>query len=56
MNPYQISLNTIINDDPTLKFFLREARLDLSFIDHQVNLMGAALLVALDKWIDHNFY
>ncbi len=50
-----ITLDTIINDDPTLKFYLREAVLDLKLIDHQVSVMGAALMIAIDRWINTNY-
>jgi hypothetical protein len=55
MNTNQISLDTIINDDPTLKFLLREARFDIKLLDHQISLCGSAIKIAISKWIDKNY-
>lgn len=50
-------LDVVINSDPTLRFFLREAKLDIKSgnFDHQVNVMGTAIMIAINKNL-HNKY
>jgi len=35
-----ISIDTIINNDPTLKYFLREVNIDYDLFEHQVDLFS----------------
>ena len=50
-----ISFENVVEADPTLKFFLREATMDFDKLEHQANVMGGALLIAINKWIDLNY-
>lgn len=55
MNENIVSLDTIINNDPTLKFFLRDSKIDYALLDHQVNVKCAAISIAIDKFLDINY-
>jgi hypothetical protein len=44
-------IETIINSDPTLRFFIKEAQIDW-FNQHQVDIRIAALKIALSRFID----
>ena len=48
----EIEFEDVVQADPTLKFFLREASLDFDKLEHQTNLMGACVLIAINKWLD----
>jgi hypothetical protein len=56
MNENIVSLDAIINNDPTLKFFLRDTKIDYELLDHQVNVKSIAILIAIDKFVDINIY
>lgn len=49
---YEIEFETVVQADPTLKFFLREATLDFDKLEHQINVMGSCVVIAISKWID----
>lgn len=49
-----ITLDYIIDNDPTLKFLIKDANIDW-FNQHQVNLRFAALKIALAKLIDRRY-
>lgn len=42
----------IVESDPTLKFFMREATFDFDKLEHQVALRASAILIAINKYID----
>lgn len=43
---------SIVTSDPTLRFFLREARFDADKLTHQANIVCGAAKIALWKYID----
>lgn len=45
-------MESIINQDPTLRFFIYESQFDYNKLDHQVNVTCGALKVALSLFID----
>ncbi len=48
----QITFENVVQADPTLRFFLREAEYDYDRLDWQIQVKGAALVLAIDKWLD----
>jgi len=50
-NP-EIQLEDVIQADPTLKFFLREATLDFDKLEHQTNIMCSCVVIAISKYLD----
>jgi len=48
----EIQLEDVIQADPTLKFFLRDAKLDFDKLEHQTNIMGSCVVIAIHKWLD----
>ena len=50
-----ISFESVVETDPTLKFFLREATMDFDKLEHQANVMGSVIVIAISKWIDLNY-
>jgi len=51
----RISLESVIEADPTLRFFLREAKLDFDKLEHQTKIMGSCVVIAINKWLDLNY-
>jgi len=49
------SFESVVEADPTLKFFLREATMDFDKLEHQANVMGSVIVIAISKWIDLNY-
>lgn len=48
----QIKFEDVVQQDPTLRFFLREAKLDFDKIEHQTKIMGSCVVIAIARWID----
>ena len=48
----EIEFEDVVQADPTLRFFLREAEYDYDRLDWQIQVKGAALVLAIDKWLD----
>lgn len=48
----QIEFENVVQADPTLRFFLREAEYDYDRLEWQVQIKSAAILLAIDKWLD----
>jgi len=48
----EIEFEDVVQADPTLKFFLRDATLDFNKLEHQTNLMCSCVLIAINKWLD----
>jgi hypothetical protein len=46
----------IVQSDPTLKFFMREATFDFDKLEHQVALRCSAVMIAINKWLDQYKY
>ena len=44
-----------INSDPTLRFILRESRLDSKHLMHQIDVRIAAFNIALAKYLNRAF-
>jgi len=51
----KISFETVVEADPTLKFLIRDAEFDFDHLEHQINVRGAAIVLAIGKWIDINY-
>ena len=51
----RMSFEDVVNSDPTLKYLIRDSKFDLENLEHQVNIRGAAILIAINKWIDINY-
>lgn len=49
------SFENVVQGDPTLKFFLRDATMDFDKLEHQANVMGSVIVIAINKWIDLNY-
>jgi hypothetical protein len=48
----EITLEYVIQADPTLRYFLRETELDYDKLDHQIMVRGAAIVVAIGDYLD----
>ena len=48
----EIEFETVVQADPTLRFFLREATMDYDKLDHQAKVMGSCVVIAISKWLD----
>jgi len=48
----EIEFENVVQADPTLKFFLREATMDFDKLEHQANVMGSVIVIAINKWIE----
>ena len=48
----QIQFEDVVQADPTLRYFLREATLDFDKLEHQVNVMGNAIVIAIHNWLE----
>ena len=48
----EIELEHVIEADPTLKFFLRDAKMDYDKLEHQANVMSSCIVIAINKWLD----
>lgn len=51
----QISFDTIVDNDPTLKYLIKDSCFDFDNLDHQVRVRGAAIVMAIGKWINTNY-
>lgn len=49
---YQPSIESEITGDPTLRFFLREAKMDFKNLDHQVDIQISCFKLALARWLN----
>ena len=50
--PTTDKFESIVQNDPTLKMFLRDNKIDGDKMEHQLNIKFAALRIALNNWID----
>jgi hypothetical protein len=48
----EITLEDVIQADPTFRFFLREAEFEYDKLDWQIQVKGAALVLAINKFLD----
>ena len=48
---YQPSIESEITGDPTLRFFLREAKVDYKNLEFQVDLQISCFKIALTRWL-----
>jgi len=51
----KVPFETVVEADPTLKFLIRDSSFDFDILDHQVRVRGAAIVLAISKWIDINY-
>ena len=51
----KISFESVVQADLTLKFLIRDSQFDFDLLEHQVNIRGAAVVLAISKWIDINY-
>jgi hypothetical protein len=51
----KISFESIVEADPTLKLLIRDAQFDFENLEHQMRVRGAAIVIAIGKWIDANY-
>jgi len=51
----KIPFDSVVNADPTLKFLIRDAQFDFENLDHQMRVRGAAIVIAINKWINLNY-
>jgi len=50
-----IPFETVVQADPTLKFLIRDSEFDFDLLEHQTRIRGAAVVIAISKWIDLNY-
>ena len=50
-----IPFESVVQSDPTLKYLIRDAEFDFDLLEHQMNIRGAAIVLAIGKWIDLNY-
>jgi len=51
----KIPFDTIVDSDPTLRFLIRESEFSFELLEHQARVRGAAIVLAIGKWIDTNY-
>jgi len=51
----KIPFEYVVQTDPTLNFFLREAKLDFDLLEHQTSIMASCVVIAINRWIDLNY-
>jgi hypothetical protein len=47
-----LTLDNVIDSDPTLRYFIREATFDFDNLEWQMTVRCAALKIAMAKWIN----
>jgi len=47
-----LTLDNVIDSDPTLRFLIREANFDFENLEWQMRVRCAALNIAITKWIN----
>lgn len=50
-----IEFEEIVQADPTLKYLLRDAQMSYDLLEHQMNVRGAAIQIAIMKWLNTNY-
>jgi hypothetical protein len=48
----EITLEDVIQADPTFRFFLREAEFEYDKLDWQIQVKGAALVLAINTYLN----
>jgi len=48
----EIGFENVVEADPTLKYFLREATMDYDKLDHQANVVSSVIVIAIRNWLD----
>jgi len=48
----EIQFEDVVQADPTFRFFLREAEYSYDKLDWQIQVKGAVLVLAIDKWLE----
>lgn len=51
----KVPFESVVEADPTLKFLIRDSEFDFDLLEHQVNIRCAAILIAINRWIDLNY-
>lgn len=51
----KVPFESVVESDPTLKFLIRDSRFDFDLLEHQARIRGAAIMIAISKWIDINY-
>jgi hypothetical protein len=51
----KISFDSIVDSDPTLRYLIRDAHFDFDNLEHQMRVRSAAIVIAINKWIDANY-
>jgi hypothetical protein len=51
-----LTLDNVIDSDPTLRYFIREAHFDFENLEWQMNVRCAALKLAIVKWINLKYH
>jgi hypothetical protein len=51
-----LTLDNVIDSDPTLRYFIREANFDFENLEWQMRVRCAALKIAIAKWINLKYY
>ncbi len=51
----KIPFDCIVDSDPTLRYLIRDSKFSFDLLEHQANVRGAAILLAIGKWIDTNY-
>lgn len=55
INNGHTSFDCVVDSDPTLRLLIRDANFDFKNLEHQANVRGAAILIAIGKWINLNY-
>jgi hypothetical protein len=51
-----LTLDNVINSDPTLRYFIKEATFDFENLEWQMSVSCAALKIAMAKWINLKYH
>ncbi len=56
MEENNITLDNVIDSDPTLRYFIREAEFDFDILEWQMKIKCSALKIAIAKWINLKYH
>ena len=51
-----LTLDNVIDSDPTLRYFIREGNIDFENLEWQMTVRCAALKLAITKWINLKYH
>ena len=56
MNESNVTLDNVIDSDPTLRYLIRESEFSFDLLEWQMTVRCAALKIAMAKWINLKYH